>query len=232
LKDIKDILFIVQSRLNSERVPKKMIKDFAGTTLVDLVLEKLVNIDIIPNNQIYLSANEKELIDVGNKYPINIFERSYESANIDSGIDVMFEWYNKLPFKYVVMVAGCNPLLKEETIEGFIESYIQSDYDGMFAVIDKKEYFWNKEGIMLNDWPEGQDLLNSKAVESTYQAAHCLYGSLMESIGKGKWCGSWRKKNDPVLYPINGYEAFDIDYQWQFEIAEVMYEKNNILYTE
>ena len=31
MKNINDICFIVQARLNSERVPKKMIKNFVGT---------------------------------------------------------------------------------------------------------------------------------------------------------------------------------------------------------
>lgn len=225
MKNIKDILFIVQARLNSQRVSNKMIRNFAGTTLTDIVLDKLVSSKLIPNEQIYLSVNEKELINVGKKYPINIFERSFKSANIDSGIDVIFEWYNKLPFKYVVLVSGCNPFLKVETIDGFVSDYLKSEYSGMFSVIGKKEYFWNTDGELLNNWPEGQDLLNTKAVEKTYQAAHCLYGSLLESIGTGKWVGSWNKKNDPVLYEIDELEGFDIDYEWQFELGEKLWKK-------
>ena len=223
MKDIKDVLFIVQARLNSQRIPNKMIRDFAGTTLTDVVLTKLMRSDIIPKNQIYLSAHEEELIEIGRRYPINIFKRSYESANCDNGIDVLFEWYNKLPYKYVVLISGCNPFLKYTTIDGFVTEYLNSKYDGMFSVIGKKDYFWNEEGQLINNWPEGQDLLNTKAVEKTYQAAHCLYGSLMKSIGEGKWVGSWNKKNDPVLYEIEEEEAFDIDYEWQFKMAQELY---------
>ena len=228
MKNINEILFIVQVRLNSQRVPNKMIRNFAGTTLTDILLQKLVQCKNIPNHQIYLSAHEKELIDIGNNYPINIFERSYKSANVDSGIDVMFEWYNKLPYKYVVLISGCNPFLKVETIDNFVDEYLKSPHDGMFGVIKKKEYFWNKGGELLNKWPKNQDLLNTKAVETTYQAAHCLYGSLMESIGYGRWCGSWIKKNDPVLYPMDEFESFDIDYEWEFKTGELLYnEKYN-----
>ena len=225
MKNIKDVVFIVQSRLGSQRVSKKMLRDFGGTTLTDIVLTKLVNSTVIPNNQIYLSVYEKELIEIGEKYPINIFKRSYESANIDSGIDVMFEWYNKLPYKYVVMVSGCNPFLKVETIDGFVNEYLNSPYDGLFGVVEKKNYFWNKSGNLLNKWPDGQDLLNTKAVEKTYEAGHCLYGSLMESIGDGKWVGSWTKENDPVLYAVDEFESFDIDYEWQFKMGEALYEE-------
>jgi len=67
LKNINEILFIVQVRLNSQRVPNKMIRNFAGTTLTDILLQKLVQCKNIPNHQIYLSAHEKELIDIVNK---------------------------------------------------------------------------------------------------------------------------------------------------------------------
>ena len=228
MKNINDICFIVQARLNSERVPKKMIRDFVGTTLTDHVLEKLVNSSLIPNSQIYLSAHESELINIGNKYPINIFKRSYESANIDCGIKVLFEWYNKLPYKYVIMVSGCNPFLEIKTIEKFIETYLSSSYDGLFSVIEKKNYFWDKKGNMLNKWPKGQDLLNTKKVEATYEAAHCLYGSKMDLIGKGLWVGSWNKKNDPELFVVKEIEAFDIDYEHQFLLAENIFKLNDI----
>ncbi len=225
MKDISDVVFVVQSRLNSERIPQKMIRDFCGTTLLDLVLSKLIDVEDIPNNQIYLSAYENELVEIGNKYPINIHKRSWESANCDNGIDIMFDWWNKLPFKYVVMISGCNPLIKKSTISDFISTYLNSKHDGLFSVVEKKNYFWNKDGELINNWPEGQDLLNTKVVEPIYEAGHCLYGSLLSSIGDGKWCGTWKDKNSPELFKVDELETFDIDYPWQFEVAEKLYEQ-------
>lgn len=228
MKDIKDVCFVIQSRVNSERVPKKVIKDFAGTTLVDIALNKLVKSSLIPNNQIYFSVYDKELIDIGKKYPINIFDRSYESANCDTGLTTLFEWHNKLPFKYVVLVHVCTPFLKIETIENFVKKYL-SIKEGLFGVIAKKNYFWDTEGRMLNRWPEGEDLINTKAVEVTYEAAHCLYGSKLDSIKEGTFTGSFQRKNDPVLFPIDESESLDIDYNWQFEAYKEIYKnvRNN-----
>ena len=41
MKDINDICILVQARLGSTRVPGKMLRPFAGTTLVDILFEKL-----------------------------------------------------------------------------------------------------------------------------------------------------------------------------------------------
>lgn len=223
MKDIKDICFIVQARLNSERVPKKMLKPFAGTTLTDLILSKLTACKNVPINQTYLAVHEPELKAIGEKHGVSIFDRSYESANVDNGIQVLFEWWNKLPYKYVVLVSGCNPLLKSSTIDKFIETYINLPEEGLFSVVKKKNYYWNLQGELVSEWPEGQDLLNTKAVAGMYEAGHCLYGSRMASIGEGKWVGSWHKKNDPVLFEVSEVEAFDIDDPWQFDIAELLY---------
>ena len=160
MKSLSDIVFIVQARLGSQRVPKKMIRSFNGTTLLDITLDKLINSSAIPRGQIYCSVHEKELIDiVKRKEGLNIFQRSYESANNDNDITKIFEWHDKLPFKYVVIISACNPLLKVETIDAFVKQFIEQQEDNLFGVIEKKQYFWNKEGIMVTPWPEGQTLM-------------------------------------------------------------------------
>ena len=39
MKDIKNIAVVIQARLGSQRVPQKMIKPFAGTTLTDIAIK-------------------------------------------------------------------------------------------------------------------------------------------------------------------------------------------------
>ena len=98
----------------------------------------------------------------------------------------------------------------------------------MFAVTKKKNYYWNADYELVTPWPEGQELLNTKAVEHTYEAAHALYGSPMYLIGEGKFMGdhegTWKRGN-PILMPIGEEEAFDIDYPWQFDLAKGVFEK-------
>lgn len=223
MKNINDICVIVQARLGSQRVPNKMIKPFVGTTLVDILLKKLKTSKTIPLENIYISAYEQELKNIANKHSINIFNRSKQSAFSEGNpLSEIFEWYNKLPHKYVVLVSACNPLLKIETIDNFIKSFIESDKEGGFAVFEKKTYYWDKENTPITDW-KGLPFMNTKFVDPVYEAAHCLYASRMDIIENNQWL-TVNGPSDLELFVMNEIEAFDIDYEWQFNVAQVLYE--------
>src|SRR5210317_1509103 len=143
MKDFNDIAFIVQARLNSQRVPNKMLRPFADKNLFGIVLDKLLSSNVIPSDQIYASVYEEELFfEANTKRNIRTFQRSYESANNDSDITKIFEWHDKLPFKYVIIISACNPLLKVETIDAFVRQFMEQEEDNLFGVIEKKQYYW------------------------------------------------------------------------------------------
>jgi CMP-N-acetylneuraminic acid synthetase len=229
MKNINDVCVIIQARLTSERVPNKMTKPFGNTSLFEIGCKKLLDSDIIPKENIYVSVYEQELIDIAKKCNMNIFKRSEKSALFDGDghLTDMFEWWNKLPYKYVIIVSACLPLLKIETIDEFFNQYLSINSGGMFAVMKKKTYYWdsNKKLITINFEKSGN--MNTKVVETTYEAAHCLYAGKMELIGNGIWMGDFTK-NEIELFPVDEKECFDIDYEWQFEVGEVLYEKFKI----
>lgn len=219
----RDISIVVQSRLGSTRVPGKMLKDFAGTTLVDILLKKLLKSKEIEPNQIYFCVGDDELISKGNEYPINVVRRSEASLNEEKDIATLFEWHTEIPTEHLVMVSGCNPLLEIETIDKFIREYRESKHEGAISVYESNNYFWNPEGKMLNKWPEGFTSMNTKFVDKTRVAAHCMYGSRVDLIPQGKWV------TDKIPYEVElitmpELEAFDIDEPWQFTVAEKLYE--------
>ena len=149
MKDIKDIAVIVQARVNSQRVLNKMLRPFADTNLFELTLNKLLNSKVIPQQNVIASVYEDELKQIADKLNINTYNRSYESANNDNSLQKIYEWHNKLPFKYVIKVNGCSPLLKTETIDKFIQHFIEQEEENLFGVIETKDYYWNKEGRLV-----------------------------------------------------------------------------------
>lgn len=225
MKNINDILFVCQARLESERVPRKMVRPFCGTTLIDILIEKLKKSSIIPFKNVYLSVHDKELIDIGIKHNVNIFQRSKESALAENSIPLIYEWCDKLPYKYIVLLNACNPLLTIKTIDDFTNSYLNSDKGGMFGVIGKKQYFWDEKGKMISPWPSHQKIMNTKTMNITYEAAHCLYASKMDIIKDGYWMDDKLPPEPELFIMDNELETFDIDYEWQFKIGEKLYKE-------
>ena len=225
MKDLNDIVFIVQARLNSERAPNKMLRPFAGTSLFDICLKKIKNTKI-PLENFRASVYEQELIDVCNKNGIKYFLRSKESANNDTSLQKIYEWHDKLNYKYAVIINACNLFLKPETINAFIDEYISNPYDGLFGVMPKKQYYWNESGSLITKWPTGNNIMNTKAVEQVYEAGHVLYAGKMDRIKEGVWMGKPPySNNNPKLFEVSEFECLDIDYEWQFELYTNYWEK-------
>ena len=116
MKKPSEVCVIIQARLSSERCKRKMIRDFGGTNLVDIAIKKILDSKAIPKENFYLSVNEPELVKIGRKNGINVFERSEYSAVWDGGAGTkltgMYEWWDKLPYKYCVLLNACTPFLK------------------------------------------------------------------------------------------------------------------------
>ena len=228
MKPLDSIAIIVQARLNSQRVPQKMIRPFAGTTLFDIVLDKVK--EALPSKQdnIWASVYEPELVDIAKSKSVNVFNRSRVSANNDNSLQAIYEWHDKLPsnYKYVMLVSGCNPLLEAKTIRDFYNKFNMQEEENLFAVMEKKQYYWNKEGSLVTPWPDGQTIMNTKAVEPTYEAAHVLYASRLDLIKQDKFMGDFEAPGGIKLFEMSEREAFDIDYEWQFKVAEQLYEKS------
>jgi CMP-N-acetylneuraminic acid synthetase len=226
MKSINDIVFIIQARTQSTRVPNKMLKPFADSSLFEIAVNKILQSDLIPKENFYLSIMDQELIDIAEKYNINYFIRSEESTQEPITLQKVFEWHDKLPFKYFVIINACNPLLKIETIDNFVKRFLEVDSNGLFGVFEKKTFLFNKEGAMLNRF-FGEDkylaTLETKFVETCYEAAHSLYAGSTEDVSNGIYMGTFKAPGNPNFFVMDEIECFDIDWPWQFEVAEKLY---------
>lgn len=222
MKHIEDIAFIVQARLASERLPRKMLLPFAGTTLVDIALAKIAQCSLIPSENFYFAVHEEELVAAGRRHGVQVFQRSNVSAAGEDLLEV-YEWHDKLPHEFVIKINACSPFLSVDTIDSFIRTYLEGDADGLFSVIRRQDYYWDARGVMVTPWPADLSIMNTKRVAPTFQAAHCLYAGRRARIAEGVWMGSFQQPGDPALFEVDEFEAFDIDHRWQFRMAEALY---------
>ena len=64
--------------MGSTRTLKKSIIPFAGSTLFNIAIEKVLESNIISNKNVYVSVYEQELLDIAKEYDVNIYERNDE----------------------------------------------------------------------------------------------------------------------------------------------------------
>jgi|TARA_Y100000389_G_C17470236_1_gene529781 CMP-N-acetylneuraminic acid synthetase len=217
---MKEICVIVQARLGSQRVNKKMCRSFGKSTLLDITLSNLQNSKVIHKEDIYVSVYEDELKNIAKKYDFNIYNRSEHSAKTENDMKLMFEWWNKLDYKYYIIISACHPFLSIETIDNFYNKFSEHQKKGLFAVVKKKNYYWDNSYNMITNWPENQTTFNTKMVENIYEAAHCLYGGEMNDIGKYIYMGNFGNKEVELFIIENEMETLDIDYEWQFKLYD------------
>ena len=223
------ILVIIQSRLSSKRLKNKMLLPFGGSCLFEIAVKKLANLSSVPKSSLYVSVHDKKFVEIARKYGINIYHRSYESANNDNSLQTIYEWHDKLDFDYVIKINACSPFLKVSTIDKFIKTYINQKEESLFGVIPTKDYYWNSEGKLVTPWPKNQTIMNTKAVDVTFKAAHTLYASRMDLISKNMFMGDFNKPKGIKLYPMDELECFDIDYEWQFRVAKSILESGDLI---
>ena len=194
------------------------------------ILKKHQNAMILIGNFDGLHLGHQKLFKEAKKYKVNYFIRSEESTQEPVTLPKVLEWHNKLPFKYYVNINACNPILKIETIDNFVQQFINNNCRGQFGVFEKKTFLFNNEGKMINRF-FGDDkylaTLETKFVETCYEAAHSLYAGTMEDISKEIYMGSFKDQGDPSFFIMDEIECFDIDWPWQFTIAEKLYDESN-----
>jgi len=237
---MKSLTCVVQARISGgPRLPGKMIRPFAGTNLVQILLEKLVSCDNLPQGKIYLSACEKEIIEIGDALGVNIYHRDPESINEDNRSDPLkhmrnvYSWVYDLDDEFFMMINPCNPLLSIDSIERAIERFNDTDVHSLFSVVKRKNYFFDNDSNILSLY-EGSQCereyfyhFGTQWVKPIYEAAHSIYIFSTEFFKAHNMHRFSFSKNDPFLFEIPPMEAFDIDELWQFELAEAMYIKNH-----
>lgn len=222
---MEKITCMVNARLASERVPQKMIRPFAGSCLLEIALKKLQQCEFLDRDRLYLGAYDEEIKEVGRKLGVRIYNRSYESTLEPVTMDVIYKYLWDIDAESVLEINACNPMLEAETISKALKIFIENDYQSLFSVVKRRNFFFDENSKMVNKFLGDEKYLptlETKLVAPLYEAAHCIYIWRAERVKREsiRWSLT---KNDPYLFEISPEEAFDIDYPWQFELAEEAY---------
>lgn len=129
-----NITVYVPARLNSERLPRKALLDFNGTTLVRLALDKLRRCTLV--DDYCLNTDDRELIDYASALGHKVFVRSSGLTRSNTTTEeILLDFVRRYDCQteYVAAINPTHPLLRVETVDKFIQSIYRADYDTAFS---------------------------------------------------------------------------------------------------
>jgi CMP-N-acetylneuraminic acid synthetase len=217
-------------RKGSERVKFKNTKTFSSIDggLTKIKLSQLIKVKQI--DKIYVSTNDQVVKDLArsfNSSKIIIDNRPDYLGSSEASTDDIINYVPKIISKGVVVWTHVtSPFVDECVYENAITQYLSSNgsYDSLMTVTSLQKFIWkNGESFnydrALEKWPRTQTLDMLYEVNSGIFIADInIYKKLNDRIGE-----------NPFLYEISGKKAFDIDWNDDFEIAEILWAKYGYL---
>jgi len=236
------ICIIVPIKHNSERVPGKNFRDFNGKPLFHIVLNTLLKSNYI--NHIYIDTNSPivmESIKTDFKDTmISTYERPLELQSGDTPTNVLLEniiTNLNLDYDYYLQTHVTNPLLKVETIDECIKTFMEKEKDGYDSLFTAKQLQTrlyrnqNNNVSALNHNPN--ELIPTQNLEPLYEENSCLYIFKKDILFERHHRIGYK----PYIHVMNDIESSDIDIESDFILAEQLHKyhglnnTNNVLIT-
>lgn len=219
-----NVVALLPMKGNSERVPNKNLKDFAGKPLYHRVMDTLLASKYISK---VVVNTDSEVIkgDLAKHYGEKVvaIDRPAEIIGDMVSMNKVIECdINQVPADIYLQTHSTNPLLKTESVDAAIEKMIElkkeGKYDSIFSVTKLQTRLYKQSGEPFNHNPE--ELLRTQDLEPLYEENSNFYIFTKESFDNS---GGKRIGLTPYMFDIDKIEAVDIDEPQDFVIAEALY---------
>jgi CMP-N-acetylneuraminic acid synthetase len=218
-------------RGGSERIPNKNVRPF-GTVkngLIELKLHQLS--ELKATDFILISSNEETVLDLAWDLKkklgefVRVHQRDDSLCTSKTTTDELIVHAGEVMDSDIVLWTHVtSPFFNKKSYESALESYFEArknGYDSLMTVNKITGFVWDGAGPINYDrsirkWPFTQSLESLFEINSGCFVAHSdIYTKYGDRIGK-----------NPLLHVVDFLEGFEIDYPYQFDMAETLY--NNL----
>ena len=220
------VVVFLPMRKGSQRVKNKNIKDFSGVEggLTFIKISQLLKAKKI--DKIIVSTNDEEVKNIALSFrdkKIVINDRPNHLASSATSTDSLIKYVpNIIENGVVLWTHVTSPFVNEKIYDDMIECYFNNLYkfDSLMSVTKIQKFIWGKEKPISYDkarekWPRTQKIKPIYEINSgAFMADVEVYKSLNDRVGE-----------KPFFYELSDKQAFDIDWQDDFDIAEILWNK-------
>jgi N-acylneuraminate cytidylyltransferase len=223
------VAFFLPTRKGSLRVLNKNTRQFSKFS-GGLLENKLIQLqDSMLIDEVILSTNDYECIEIASKfvekYPkIRIVERPEELCLDTTNLKDLITYVPTITqANYILWGHVTTPLFDgkcyDEAIAKFFEA-ISLGFDSLITVTEFKNFLLDQEGRVVNNttdipWPRTQDL------KTLFEINHAVF-----LTSRNNYVINQNRVGDkPFLFVSDKIKSIDIDWEDDFKIAELLYEK-------
>lgn len=212
-----EIAALVPMRHHSERVPGKNYRPMAGRPLYAYILAALLDCSEI--SQIVVDTDSPTIMEgIRRDFPsVQVWERPDHLRAGDVPMnEILLYDVDHVKADFYLQTHSTNPLLRSGTISHAIKTFLENypTYDSLFSVTRLQTRLWDSLGRAVNHNPSV--LLRTQDLPPLYEENSCLYiFSRQTLINRYNRLGE-----RPLMFPIDRAEAWDIDEELDFQIAE------------
>jgi CMP-N-acetylneuraminic acid synthetase len=214
------LAIVLPVRRDSERVPDKMLRPFAGSTLFAICLDKLESFKA----SVYVAAHEAEFLTIARDRKFRVIERSRESVSSEDP-RVIHAYMSRMTESHILFVNACNPMLTVESISSAIDIFTRRISPGLahgaFSVKRCPQLVFDQQQRRVNAAP---DVYNSKFRPPCFVGADALVlFPRQRFLETGQlWTFS---AGDPEFLICDEVESIDVNSELDFEIAESVFQR-------
>lgn len=213
---------LVPMRHHSQRVPGKNYRPLADKPLFQHILETLRSVPEI-DAVIVDTDSEPVMEGVRRLFPDVKLIRRPEHLRADHipMNDILLHDTAQVQADFYLQTHSTNPLLKPETISRAIQFLITNypAYDSLFSVTRLQTRLYFQDGRAINHNP--LELIQTQDLPPVYEENSCIYIFTRENLERKKH----RIGDKPLMFEIPADEAWDIDEELDFEIADFLMRK-------
>lgn len=213
------IVALVPMRNQSERVPGKNYRELAGKPLFHHIIATLQAVPEL--SEIVVDTDSDPIKDgLAAHFPsVTVLDRPETLRGGDIPMNaVLLHDTAQVPADFYLQTHSTNPLLRAETVSGAIAAFLatQPGADSLFSVTALHTRLYDAEGGAINHNPA--ELLRTQDLPPVYEENSCIYifsRATLEAHGH-------RIGASPIMHPIPTEEAWDIDEELDFQVADFL----------
>ena len=219
---MRSVSVVINARLASSRLPRKLVKPFGGSSLIEKALDKLSRIKI--DNK-YLATCDPEIIELYKPYAgcISLLER--DPRSVLKGMvphTIAFQHYKNVPDDFILIMNPCHPFVDVLVYEAALDHFISGTSRSLTSVVMKNNIFFDDRYTTING-TACVEVQTHKQIP-IYEMAHAFHIiDKSRFLSEGKLWGY--KKDDPELFVVNKRSALDVDDFDDFCICEALWKR-------